>query len=164
MKRTVTLLVAAVAVATVAWATPATAGSDEVTLPTPFGSISIDEVAGPARGKCVDIPVTIDVDKARLAAAALPLRVSITDESNQPVAVVVWNPNRPIVAREYGLTMKACGKPHKYAVPSMNRGYNVITWDPRGEFRAGDVLQLDSAEFEDFDIPSILRDYEFLRR
>lgn len=35
-------------------------------------------------------------------------------------------------------------------------GYNVVTWDPRGEYRSGGVLQLDSAEYEAKDVSAIV--------
>ncbi|WP_144418386.1 CocE/NonD family hydrolase [Mycobacterium sp. EPa45] len=40
---------------------------------------------------------------------------------------------------------------------SLLRGdYNVVTWDPRGEFASGGILQLDSPFFEARDVSSIL--------
>ena len=41
-------------------------------------------------------------------------------------------------------------------VPLRNDGYNVVTWDPRGEFASGGVLQLDSPEFEARDVSAII--------
>jgi ABC-2 type transport system ATP-binding protein len=35
-------------------------------------------------------------------------------------------------------------------------GYNVVTWDPRGEFASGGVLQLDSPDFEAKDVSAII--------
>ncbi|ULN41281.1 CocE/NonD family hydrolase [Mycolicibacterium crocinum] len=35
-------------------------------------------------------------------------------------------------------------------------GYNVITWDPRGEFASGGILQLDSPFFEARDVTAII--------
>jgi ABC-2 type transport system ATP-binding protein len=35
-------------------------------------------------------------------------------------------------------------------------GYNVVTWDPRGEFYSGGVLNLDSAQFEGRDVSAII--------
>jgi ABC-2 type transport system ATP-binding protein len=37
-----------------------------------------------------------------------------------------------------------------------NDGYNVITWDPRGEFDSGGILQLDSPAFEGRDVASMI--------
>ena len=41
-------------------------------------------------------------------------------------------------------------------VPLRNDGYNVVTWDPRGEFASGGTLQLDSPEFEARDVSAII--------
>jgi ABC-2 type transport system ATP-binding protein len=45
-------------------------------------------------------------------------------------------------------------------VPGINflreAGYNVVTWDPRGEFDSGGVLQLDSPEYEGRDVVGII--------
>jgi ABC-2 type transport system ATP-binding protein len=37
-----------------------------------------------------------------------------------------------------------------------NQGYNVVTWDPRGEFDSGGVLQLDSPQFEGRDVSQLI--------
>ena len=40
--------------------------------------------------------------------------------------------------------------------PLRDDGYNVVTWDPRGEFASGGILQLDSPEFEGRDVSAII--------
>jgi ABC-2 type transport system ATP-binding protein len=40
--------------------------------------------------------------------------------------------------------------------PLRNAGYNVVTWDPRGEFASGGTLQLDSPSFEGRDVSAII--------
>ena len=35
-------------------------------------------------------------------------------------------------------------------------GYNVVTWDPRGEFGSGGVLHLDSPDYEGKDMSAII--------
>ncbi|MDP9168314.1 MAG: prolyl oligopeptidase family serine peptidase, partial [Actinomycetota bacterium] len=35
-------------------------------------------------------------------------------------------------------------------------GYNVVTWDPRGEYRSGGMLELDSADYEAKDVSAII--------
>jgi ABC-2 type transport system ATP-binding protein len=37
-----------------------------------------------------------------------------------------------------------------------HQGYNVVTWDPRGEWNSGGTLQLNGAEFEGKDISAII--------
>jgi ABC-2 type transport system ATP-binding protein len=40
--------------------------------------------------------------------------------------------------------------------PLRDAGYNVVTWDPRGEYASGGVLQLDSPQFEAKDVSKII--------
>lgn len=40
--------------------------------------------------------------------------------------------------------------------PLRNGGYNVVTWDPRGEFASGGILQLDSPFYEGRDVSAIV--------
>jgi ABC-2 type transport system ATP-binding protein len=40
--------------------------------------------------------------------------------------------------------------------PLRDAGYNVVTWDPRGEFASGGILQLDSPFFEGRDVQAII--------
>jgi ABC-2 type transport system ATP-binding protein len=41
-------------------------------------------------------------------------------------------------------------------LPTLRDGYNVVTWDPRGEFASGGTLQLDSPAYEGQDVSSII--------
>lgn len=41
-------------------------------------------------------------------------------------------------------------------VPLRDGGYNVVTWDPRGEFASGGILQLDNPFFEGRDVQAII--------
>ena len=38
----------------------------------------------------------------------------------------------------------------------MRAGYNVVTWDPRGEWNSGGVLELNSPDFEARDVSAII--------
>ncbi len=40
--------------------------------------------------------------------------------------------------------------------PLRQNGYNVVTWDPRGEFDSGGLLQLDSPAFEGKDVSALI--------
>lgn len=40
--------------------------------------------------------------------------------------------------------------------PMRDAGYNVVTWDPRGEFASGGVLHLDSPDYEARDVSAII--------
>ena len=38
----------------------------------------------------------------------------------------------------------------------LKNGYNVVTWDPRGEWSSGGILQIDHPEFEGKDMQAII--------
>ena len=38
----------------------------------------------------------------------------------------------------------------------LNGGYNVVTWDPRGEWNSGGRLEIDSPDFEGRDMQAII--------
>ena len=40
--------------------------------------------------------------------------------------------------------------------PLRDAGYNVVTWDPRGEFASGGILNVDSPAFEGQDVKGII--------
>ena len=40
--------------------------------------------------------------------------------------------------------------------PLLRNGYNVVTWDPRGEWSSGGVLQIDHPDFEGRDVSAII--------
>jgi ABC-2 type transport system ATP-binding protein len=40
--------------------------------------------------------------------------------------------------------------------PLLRKGYNVVTWDPRGEWSSGGQLQIDSPDFEGRDVSAII--------
>lgn len=40
--------------------------------------------------------------------------------------------------------------------PLLQSGYNVVTWDPRGEWQSGGVLQIDHPDFEGQDMKAII--------
>lgn len=53
-----------------------------------------------------------------------------------------------------GVLTNALGMPSILAL--RNAGYNVVTWDPRGEYSSGGQLQIDSPEYEARDVSAII--------
>lgn len=53
-----------------------------------------------------------------------------------------------------GLLTNALGMPSILAL--RNAGYNVVTWDPRGEYSSGGALQIDSPDYEARDVSAII--------
>lgn len=53
-----------------------------------------------------------------------------------------------------GVFTNALGMPSILAL--RNAGYNVVTWDPRGEYSSGGTLQIDSPDYEARDVSAII--------
>ncbi|WP_319436979.1 alpha/beta hydrolase [Mycobacterium sp. RTGN5] len=53
-----------------------------------------------------------------------------------------------------GVLTNALGMPSILAL--RNAGYNVVTWDPRGEYSSGGTLQIDSPDYEARDMSAII--------
>lgn len=53
-----------------------------------------------------------------------------------------------------GVLTNALGMPSILAL--RNAGYNVVTWDPRGEYSSGGTLQIDSPDYEARDVSAII--------
>lgn len=53
-----------------------------------------------------------------------------------------------------GVLTNALGMPSILAL--RNAGYNVVTWDPRGEYSSGGQLQIDSPDYEARDVSAII--------
>ncbi|SBS77792.1 X-Pro dipeptidyl-peptidase domain protein [uncultured Mycobacterium sp.] len=53
-----------------------------------------------------------------------------------------------------GVLTNALGMPSILAL--RNAGYNVVTWDPRGEYSSGGTLQIDSPDYEARDMQAII--------
>jgi ABC-2 type transport system ATP-binding protein len=53
-----------------------------------------------------------------------------------------------------GVLTNALGMPS--ILDLRNAGYNVVTWDPRGEYSSGGTLQIDSPDYEARDMSSII--------
>lgn len=53
-----------------------------------------------------------------------------------------------------GVLTNALGMPS--VLDLRNAGYNVVTWDPRGEYSSGGTLQIDSPDYEAKDVSAII--------
>jgi ABC-2 type transport system ATP-binding protein len=63
----------------------------------------------------------------------------------------------PTILNGPGLAMAGATSPtDPFVAAFRSQGYNVVTWDPRGEFDSGGVLQLDSPQFEGRDVSQLI--------
>lgn len=67
------------------------------------------------------------------------------------------NPGFETIFNGPGLAQAGATDPADPFVSSFRSlGYNVVTWDPRGEFASGGVLQLDSPQYEGQDVSELI--------
>jgi len=120
------------------------------------------------------VVATVDVDVADLAPGNTPVAFTYrvvsfdgVDISTNffPAADIAAGETAPTVLNGPGLGSPGETDPYNVAgtfgiVPGValmrDAGYNVITWDPRGEFNSGGVLQLDSPFYEGRDTSAIV--------
>jgi ABC-2 type transport system ATP-binding protein len=120
--------------------------------------------------------VTIGVADAALAAAApgpIAFTTTVTSFDQTPISVN-WFPalnlpagqtDAPTILNGPSLATAGYTNPDQTDTvfglvpglkPLREAGYNVVTWDPRGEFASGGTLELDSPDFEAKDVSAII--------
>ena len=120
------------------------------------------------------VVATVAVDVADLAPGDTPVAFTYDVVSFDgvkistnffPAAGIAAGETAPTVLNGPGLGSPGGTNPYTTAgtfgiVPGVNlmrdEGYNVVTWDPRGEFASGGVLQLDNPFFEGRDASAIV--------
>jgi len=116
-------------------------------------------VLQPLIGYAVAVPVEVDVDALVPAGAPVAFTVKVASFDGAlistnffPASGLLPGETAPTIFNGPGLSSPGSTRPE-----SMFRanGYNLITWDPRGEFESGGVLQLDSPFFEARDMSAI---------
>ena len=135
---------------------------------TPFVSTLLAPLIGGS------LLATIDVDVSALAPGDTPLAFTYDVTSFDDVKIstnffpasgIQAGETAPTVLNGPGLGSAGETDPYNLAgtfgsVPGVavirDEGYNIITWDPRGEFASGGVLQLDNPFFEGRDTSAIV--------
>lgn len=127
----------------------------------------VSGLLAPLIGASVVVPV--DVDLAQLVPAGTPVAYTykIASFDGTPISVNFFpamglheGDVAPTVL--YGPGMTRPGETNPYATGFVGIGtfraadYNVVTWDPRGEYASGGLLQLDNPNFEGKDVSSII--------
>jgi len=134
----------------------------------------VNVVLAPLIGQSTVVPVSVDVGD--LAPAGTPVAFTVKVESfdgtlistNFFPATTVVNGTAtaaPTILNGPGLASAGNTDPTSESsvsglVPGLkalrDAGYNVVTWDPRGEFDSGGILQLDSPAYEGQDVEAII--------
>jgi ABC-2 type transport system ATP-binding protein len=123
-------------------------------------------------GQSMVVPITVRV--GTLAPAGTPVAFTVKVPSPADGALISTNffpattvvkgaTSAPTILNGPGLASAGNTDPNSTSVvsglvvkPLRDAGYNVVTWDPRGEFASGGLLQLDSPAFEGQDVKGII--------
>ncbi|WP_431238616.1 CocE/NonD family hydrolase [Mycolicibacterium aichiense] len=128
----------------------------------------VGEVLSPLIGR--GVVTTVDVNVGELAPTGTPVAFTTLMPSFDgtlisvnyfPMAGATPGYIAPTVFNPPGLGQPGNTDPNSDAplpgiAPLREAGYNVVTWDPRGEFASGGLLQMDNPAFEGQDVRAIL--------
>ena len=123
----------------------------------------------PVIGYTKDVPIAIDIASVVPAGVAVAQNIVVTSFDGTkilthffPASNLAAYQKAPTILDGPGLAQ--AGDTDPYSVWSgfagvgtlRANGYNVVTWDPRGEFGSGGVLHLDSPDYEGKDMSAII--------
>ena len=126
-------------------------------------------ILAPLIGTAARQDVTANIDDLR-APAGMPVAFTtmvtswdgVQISTNFFPAITTNNPDLGALGYETifngpGLAQAGATNPNDPFVSTFRTaGYNVVTWDPRGEFDSGGVLQLDSPQYEGQDVSQLI--------
>lgn len=111
--------------------------------------ISVD-ITGLRDGKPIAFTTFVTSwDNTKISTNFFPALASVPDNDGQPGYETIFNGP--------GLAQPGATDPADPFVSTFRSlGYNVVTWDPRGEFASGGLLQLDSPQYEGQDVSELI--------
>ncbi|MDH6246926.1 CocE/NonD family hydrolase [Mycobacterium sp. OTB74] len=130
---------------------------------------TINGLLTPIIGSSVGVLVTVDL--AQLAPTGTPVAYTdmVTSFDGTQISVNFFPasglqqlPDKlaPTILYGPGMTQPAVVDPYAQGFVGVgtmrSAGYNVVTWDPRGEYFSGGVLQLDNPAYEGKDVSAII--------
>ena len=126
----------------------------------------------PLIGNAVVTPVTVDVDAVNPSGNPIAFTTKVISFDGTPISTNFFpalglqtGQQAPTLLNGPGLASPGNTDPTSVIDPTSMvpglaplraAGYDVVTWDPRGEFASGGVLQLDSPAFEGKDVQAII--------
>ncbi|MUL79279.1 CocE/NonD family hydrolase [Mycolicibacterium sp. CBMA 226] len=127
----------------------------------------LNGLLAPIIGSSVVVPVTVDLASLVPGGTPVAYTYKVTSFDGTPISVnffpasgLVAGHVAPTVMYGPGMTQPAVVDPYSQGFVGIGTmrtaGYNVVTWDPRGEYYSGGTLQLDNPNFEGKDVSSII--------
>ena len=137
----------------------------------------VNVVLAPLIGRSTVVDLSVNVERLAYNADGTRKPIAFTVKVPSPVDGAIISTNyfpattvvngaasAPTILNGPGLTVAANTDPESVSIdglvpglkPLRDAGYNVVTWDPRGQFASGGILQLDSPAFEGQDVRGII--------
>ncbi len=120
-------------------------------------SITVDDYAAGTQPVAFTVKIPSPKDGALISTNYFPAYIVAADPTGNTTAPTILN--GPGLATAGNIDPTAPDTVDGL-VPGLNfmrsAGYNVVTWDPRGEFDSGGILQLDSPAYEGQDVTGII--------
>lgn len=133
----------------------------------------LSDVLAPVIGYAVIVPITVnDAQLAEQSESPIAFTTTVVSFDGTPISVNYFpalGPEQggvaPTILNGPSLATAGYIDPTQATtvfglVPGLEplraAGYNVVTWDPRGEFASGGILQLDSPDYEAKDVSAII--------
>jgi ABC-2 type transport system ATP-binding protein len=135
----------------------------------------LDGVLAPLIGSAVVVPFTANPSALDPTDAPIAFTTAVTSFDGTPISTNFFpapglqtGQSAPTILEGPGLGDAGLTDPESQTgiasvpglvpgiAPLRGAGYNVVTWDPRGEYASGGTLQLDSPAFEGKDVSSII--------
>ena len=111
--------------------------------------VDVDGLRGPSDTPIAYTTMVTSWDKVQISTNFFPaITTGNPDDANPGYETIFYGP---------GLAQAGAVDPDNPFVSTFRQtGYNVVTWDPRGEFASGGVLQLDSPQYEGQDVSQLI--------
>ena len=127
----------------------------------------VNVILAPVIGTSTMTPVTVTPSALNTTGRPLAFTVMVTSfDGTQistnyfPMSDLPSGRTAPTIFVGSGAATRSVVNPYMTNLEPVQRfrdaGYNVVTWDPRGEYYSGGVLELDSAQFEGRDMRAMI--------
>lgn len=127
----------------------------------------VNDVLAPLIGRSEMVDVNVDVGALAPAGTPVAYTVKVTSFDGTPISMNYFpasglqeGEEAPTIFSGAGLSSAGDTNPYSGGATGVgtfrNAGYNVVTWDSRGEHDSGGILQLDSPFFEGRDVSAMI--------
>ncbi|OBA93644.1 hypothetical protein A5665_09255 [Mycolicibacterium fortuitum] len=127
----------------------------------------VNDLLAPLIGRSETVDVNVDVGALAPAGTPVAYTVKVTSFDGTPISMNYFpasglqaGEEAPTIFSGAGLSSAGDTNPYSGGATGVgtfrNAGYNVVTWDSRGEHDSGGILQLDNPFFEGRDVSALI--------